>query len=229
MEEILASIRKIIADDGSAGSPAPQAASRPQAPAAAPPHPPADSAEPNSQADIDALFATEAAAEAAGAEPGDAEEDGEVFELTDAMRAPEPGEPRPAALPGPRLVETGDPDVVFAEEPVARAAAPAARQAPEPVKFAAEIERAFEAARSTTLTRSDQDARLLSPQVDAAVAGAFSDFASLILSRDARTIEDLIREMLRPMLKSWLDDNLPVLVERLVREEIERVSRAGRR
>ena len=35
----------------------------------------------------------------------------------------------------------------------------------------------------------------------------------------------LVREMLRPMLKVWLDDNLPSLVERLVRAEIERVSR----
>jgi cell pole-organizing protein PopZ len=34
-----------------------------------------------------------------------------------------------------------------------------------------------------------------------------------------------VREMLRPMLKGWLDDNLPGLVERLVRAEIERVSR----
>ena len=37
--------------------------------------------------------------------------------------------------------------------------------------------------------------------------------------------EDLVKEMLRPMLKAWLDDNLPTLVERLVRAEIERVSR----
>ena len=35
----------------------------------------------------------------------------------------------------------------------------------------------------------------------------------------------MVRDMLRPMLKSWLDDNLPGLVERLVRAEIERVSR----
>ena len=41
----------------------------------------------------------------------------------------------------------------------------------------------------------------------------------------ARTLEDLVKEMLRPMLKSWLDDNLPGLVERIVRAEIERVSR----
>ena len=37
------------------------------------------------------------------------------------------------------------------------------------------------------------------------------------------TIEDLVRSELRPMLKSWLDQHLPPLVERLVRTEIERV------
>ncbi len=42
---------------------------------------------------------------------------------------------------------------------------------------------------------------------------------------NARTLEDLVKEMLRPMLKSWLDDNLPGLVERIVKAEIERVSR----
>jgi uncharacterized protein len=40
-----------------------------------------------------------------------------------------------------------------------------------------------------------------------------------------RTLEDLVRELLRPLLKSWLDDNLPQLVERLVRDEITRLVR----
>lgn len=70
--------------------------------------------------------------------------------------------------------------------------------------------------------------RLLSPQADHAVHGAFDQLASTILNDQARTLEDLVRDMMRPMLQHWLDDNLPVLVERLVREEIERVSR-GRR
>jgi uncharacterized protein len=35
----------------------------------------------------------------------------------------------------------------------------------------------------------------------------------------------LVREMLRPLLKAWLDENLPGMVERLVRSEIERVAR----
>jgi hypothetical protein len=46
-----------------------------------------------------------------------------------------------------------------------------------------------------------------------------------VLVQNARTLEDLVREMLAPLLKTWLDDNLPGLVERLVRAEIERVSR----
>jgi cell pole-organizing protein PopZ len=39
---------------------------------------------------------------------------------------------------------------------------------------------------------------------------------------------DMVRDMIRPMLKTWLDDNLPIMVERLVRAEIERVARGGR-
>ena len=74
----------------------------------------------------------------------------------------------------------------------------------------------------------DENGRLLSPQADRAVHSAFDQLASTILSDQARTLEDLVKDMMRPMLKHWLDDNLPVLVERLVREEIERVSR-GRR
>ena len=53
----------------------------------------------------------------------------------------------------------------------------------------------------------------------------FNTLANTVLSNNARTLEDLVKEMLRPMLKSWLDDNLPGLVERIVKAEIERVSR----
>ena len=49
-----------------------------------------------------------------------------------------------------------------------------------------------------------------------------------MLAQNSRTLEEVVAEMLQPMLKSWLDDNLPSLVERMVKEEIERVSR-GRR
>ena len=49
-----------------------------------------------------------------------------------------------------------------------------------------------------------------------------------MLNQSSRTIDDLVQDMLRPMLASWLNENLPSLVERLVRAEIERVSRGGR-
>ncbi len=66
---------------------------------------------------------------------------------------------------------------------------------------------------------------ILSRSTVSAVELAFNSLAHTVLSNNARTLEDLVKEMLRPMLKSWLDDNLPGLVERIVKAEIERVSR----
>jgi cell pole-organizing protein PopZ len=66
---------------------------------------------------------------------------------------------------------------------------------------------------------------ILSHSTVSAVESAFNTLAHTVLSNNARTLEDLVKEMLRPMLKSWLDDNLPGLVERIVKAEIERVSR----
>ena len=72
---------------------------------------------------------------------------------------------------------------------------------------------------------AEERGQLLSRQTSAAVDSAFNTLAQTVLVQNARTLEDLVREMLRPMLKTWLDDNLPGMVERLVRAEIERVSR----
>jgi cell pole-organizing protein PopZ len=69
------------------------------------------------------------------------------------------------------------------------------------------------------------DRPLLSPRTTAAVDTAFNSLTHTVLLQNPRTLEDLVREMLKPMLKAWLDDNLPNIVERLVRAEIERVSR----
>jgi cell pole-organizing protein PopZ len=69
------------------------------------------------------------------------------------------------------------------------------------------------------------DRPLLSPRTTAAVDTAFNSLTHTMLMQNPRTLEDLVREMLKPMLKAWLDDNLPNIVERLVRAEIERVSR----
>ena len=66
------------------------------------------------------------------------------------------------------------------------------------------------------------------PATDASVASSFQSLATSMFLRDSDLIARTAREMLQPMLKAWLDDNLPVMVERLVRAEIERVARGGR-
>lgn len=58
-----------------------------------------------------------------------------------------------------------------------------------------------------------------------ASTGVRAAFPLTVLSDEAPTLQDMICEMLRPMLKSWLDENLPSMVERLVRDEIERMRR----
>lgn len=48
------------------------------------------------------------------------------------------------------------------------------------------------------------------------------------LGEGPRTIEGMVRDMLRPLLKEWLDSNLPDIVERIVHEEVDRLVRASR-
>jgi cell pole-organizing protein PopZ len=63
----------------------------------------------------------------------------------------------------------------------------------------------------------------------AAAAAAFGALSSSILMpKDGRTLEDVVRELLRPLLKQWLDTNLPTIVETQVKAEVERISRGGR-
>ncbi|MBR0845114.1 DUF2497 domain-containing protein [Bradyrhizobium liaoningense] len=248
MEEILASIRRIIADDeakpppteaakpekaaASAPPPKPQAmndippskvaqpkpvAEKPAPPPAAkaappPPAPAADAS--NSQDDIDALLAGLDAAtpapEVRAPEPEpEPEPEPDVLELTDEMAmdpAPTPAPPPPSF----RKVEPRD-DLEFAESPPARPAPPPSYA---PVDFDA--------------PPLPPQQPILAQSTVSAVESAFNSLAHTVLSSNARTLEDLVKEMLRPMLKSWLDDNLPGLVERIVKAEIERVSRGGR-
>ena len=69
---------------------------------------------------------------------------------------------------------------------------------------------------------------LLSSEVGANVSASFDELARAMFSGNARKLDEMVEEILRPMLKTWLEGNLPQMVERMVREEIERVSR-GRR
>jgi cell pole-organizing protein PopZ len=248
MEEILASIRRIIADDEAKpptaekpASPAaaPAAAAKPAAapaakapvmsdippsaipaaqaaaakappakPAAPPPPAAAPAAAPvvsNSQDDIDTLLnGLDEATTPEEVRPPPPE--GDVFELTDemAVAAPEPPPPPQSSF---HKIEPDD-DLEFAETAASRAVNRQPVFEPPP----------FE-------TSAAPPQQILSRSTVSAVESAFNSLANTVLSNNARTLEDLVKEMLRPMLKGWLDDNLPGLVERIVKAEIERVSR----
>jgi Protein of unknown function (DUF2497) len=66
------------------------------------------------------------------------------------------------------------------------------------------------------------------PMMSEAVDAAVGMLAQTEQPHGGRTVEGLVTELIRPMLKTWLDDNLPALADRLVRAEIERISHAKR-
>jgi cell pole-organizing protein PopZ len=108
---------------------------------------------------------------------------------------------------------------VASEEPIAAPPPPAPPFVPEPE--AREIA-------SSVLADPPPPHGLLSPKADASIASSFQTLATTMLMQENGLVEEMAREMLRPMLKQWLDDNLPVMVEKLVRAEIERVARGPR-
>lgn len=114
----------------------------------------------------------------------------------------------------------------------ARMAAGASRVVAEPVEQAIEAAApAVAPARETEAETSPARdiAALVSPAVGERVAQSFGALAEAIDAGPRRSFDEIAEDMLRPMLQEWLDDNLPTLVERLVREEIERVARGPRR
>jgi len=222
MEEILASIRRIIADE----EVAPEPAATPE---------PADE-ETISEEDLDKLFASADTTDADATDDGnDAEsddEDDEVLPLTEDL------EEHAAASAEPPLVEGLEEaaDITFAEnvepEPEPEPEPPAPPRAPEPPPVAAappppppRVEPRRPAPAFVAPEPMVDVAPLLSDATEGFVSTAFNDLAMTVLNRNARTLEDLVQDMLRPMLKAWLDQNLPCMVERMVRAEIERVTR----
>jgi cell pole-organizing protein PopZ len=72
-------------------------------------------------------------------------------------------------------------------------------------------------------------ADLVSAAAGRKVAAAFGELSDAFAAQRRRSFDEIAEEMLRPMLRDWLDENLPTMVERLVREEIERIARGDRR
>jgi uncharacterized protein len=147
----------------------------------------------------------------------------------------EPAKPallRPSApAPGPQIVSSKD---ASRDAPAERRLAqelepPEIGQSPEsdPPKV---VWRQPEPAASDSaeVGKSADDGPLLSPETDQAVTSAFAALSAEFAARTAELADGMVREMLRSMLKAWLDENLPDIVERLVRAEIERLARGAR-
>ena len=199
MEEILASIRRIIADDDAAKPPSTAfdaTGALPLRPVAAPPAsrpaplPPPVVGLPEPLLKQDKIEAIIGDREQPRSSVVVVEKPG-LLDLTDPVAT--------SGMQGEGVHEIDASDVALAQAPDDR---------PQPRSL-----------------RQEPQRTLLSSATTAAVNSAFNSLAQTVLVQNARTLEDLVKEMLRPLLQTWLDDNLPVLVERLVRAEIERVSR----
>lgn len=68
---------------------------------------------------------------------------------------------------------------------------------------------------------------LISDVAGRQVSAAFGELNGAYAARSRMSFDEIAAEMMRPMLQDWLDNNLPTLVEKLVREEIERIARGA--
>jgi hypothetical protein len=129
-------------------------------------------------------------------------------------------EPAAAPKPGPQIVYSNAAPPRPAPAPIAAAAAAEPAPAPPTVVWSRDAE---PAPASPPVAEA-----LLSEESESAVAASFQSLSESLTAHGLSVAEDMAREMLKPLLKAWLDENLPSMVERLVRAEIQRVVR-GRR
>ena len=178
MEEILASIRRIISEDGEEGEE--QASS------------------------ADAAGSAEAPAEEA---PAPELADDDVLELTNVVDEDDKVVSTEDSAASEQDITEADEGLELADHEAPDAAAVEAE--PEPVS-------------------ADEGDGLLSEDKADAAADAFANLMGAMsvatpLGAEGKTLEDIVMALMRPLLKQWLDANLPPLVERVVRDEIERV------
>jgi uncharacterized protein len=171
MEEILASIRRIIAEDADGSG----------------------------------------KASAAGAEQ-------DILELTDRVEA-DGSVVSLAARMAPRSEMRETPPISVAPyEPAPKTEPPAPVAAETPAPAEAPAERVISASAAAASVAALSELARAAPRSVASASGASGD----------RALEDATRELLKPLLKAWLDANLPALIERIVREEIARLAREAR-
>ena len=198
MEEILASIRRIISEDDAPAADAAPAAAPETAPQSEPEPEPVFEAE-QSPALMDQTPSVQEA------EPQDERE--EILDLTDRYEAP-------------AAESIGDLDVSAVEPEPEAFPAPIAEPAP-----------AVSPAAAVSAPTTDFDT-LVGESASFSAASAFAGLAASVRQNEpisangiGPTIDDLARALLRPMLKEWLDANLPGIVQEAVRKEVERIAR----
>jgi uncharacterized protein len=254
MDEILSSIRQIIADDDAAGAPR-----RPSIQAAPPPMQAAPARSVDNPLDrdlsdmLDDIEPLALSPSQIVQQPEDDDVGGFSFDsiLADTATEEEEEEPAPeAALVDPEDIsfaaDDSDDGLPTFDPPPMRIVEPAPRPEPKPAFTLRQPEPQPEpqpaprpapepvrpqpsVAQAAPLPdpklTSDMADQLLEPATQAAVRSSITKLNGLGLGNGGATIESLMRDMLRPMLKEWLDENLPSVVERMVEKEIARVAR----
>jgi cell pole-organizing protein PopZ len=259
MEEILASIRRIIEDsDTGRKQPAEAGELRQDLEPAAVNVPAA--AVPNVEVDA---FRSELHADAGFRKPVTLAEVQAQLAATDPVLTRAETRAEPVKVAPTTLAEAGVRSAVEPSEPVAAnkpaaantsqtadsivadwrreiAAAGGSTVTAKPAVWTQEIEQRVEIEREEPTAEASADASqasapeaqpvrpaILSEHTGRQVAAAFGELSDAFASRSKKSFDEMAEEMLRPMLQDWLDNNLPTLVERLVREEIERVARGA--
>ena len=184
MEEILASIRRIISDDNE------QVETTEVQPAVE-----EIVAE---EEEVKAVEEPLPVEELPAPTPDDDDDDDEVLDLTD--------------------MDAADPEPLFEEQAYQAPVSPS----PNPVQEPVQPPRPAPVEEKESLVSNPQAAETMD---EFARLGSklYEDVQELPIGNGAVTLEGLVRELVRPMLKEWLDQHLPITVERLVREEIERL------
>ncbi|KKB83838.1 hypothetical protein VW29_13885 [Devosia limi DSM 17137] len=240
MDEILSSIRQIIADDDAAGVPRRPSIQAAPAPMQAAPAAPMSIGNAAIDRDLSDMLED---IEPLTLSPSQIVEEDDVapaagLSFDSILADTENGDDEPM-MATPRLVEPED--IAFDVEEFSPAAAepepepekepepepepvfnppPAFEPSPRPSASVAQAAPMPDPSLSAEYTE-----RLLEPATNAAVRSSFSKLNNMSLGNGGATIESLLRDMLRPMLKEWLDENLPSVVERMVEKEIVRISR----
>lgn len=189
MEEILASIRRIISEDEEGGeTPKAPAAAKPEATRPEAVEPPVSEPEPS---------------RAEAAEP--------------------PAAPTAQEAEAPDFSTPSEPAAAADEHPIpADAGAAAPLDMPSQTEGLEMLKKNVEAG-----VAENQEALILDQTAAAAASQAFESLSQSVrvADKDSRTLEDIVVAMLKPMIKDWLDANLPAIVEEKVEQEVQRVSR----